>query len=227
MKKTELLSPVGDFECLKSAVQNGADSVYLGASSFSARAYANNFGLEELEKAVDYCHLRQVKVYLALNILVKNEEIQNALELASQAYIMGVDALIIQDLGLAQLIHTNFPDFPLHASTQMTVHNLAGVQALEKLGFRRVVLARELSLREIAYIREHTTMELEVFVHGALCISYSGRCLISSLIGGRSRKSWKMCSGLSFALYALPRSKIHRQRLFVKSKRYLYFALSG
>lgn len=186
MKKFELLSPVGDFECLKAAVQNGADAVYLGASSFSARARATNFGNQELYDAICYAKLRNVKVHLALNTLIKSEEFNDAVNLAINAYNFGVDAIIVQDLGLASYLLKNYPEIPLHASTQMTVHNLDGVKQLEKLGFSRVVLSRELSLNEIQYIRENTKLELEVFIHGALCISYSGQCLLSSMIGGRS-----------------------------------------
>ena len=186
MRKIELLSPVGDFECLKAAVQNGANSVYLGASSFSARAKATNFGSKELLNAIKYAKLRNVSVHLALNTLIKNDEFESAVNLAIDAYNMGVDAIIVQDLGLATYLLKNYPEIPLHASTQMTVHNLDGVKQLENLGFTRVVLSRELTLDEIKYIRENTNIELEVFIHGALCISYSGQCLLSSAIGGRS-----------------------------------------
>lgn len=186
MKSPELLSPVGDFECLKAAVQNGANSVYLGASSFNARARATNFGNEELLEAIKYAKLRNVSVHLTLNTLIKNEEFENAVNLAIDAYNLGVDAIIVQDLGLASYLLENYPEIPLHASTQMTVHNLDGVHQLEKLGFSRVVLSRELSISEIEYIRKNTNLELEVFIHGALCISYSGQCLLSSMIGGRS-----------------------------------------
>lgn len=176
----------GDFECLKAAVQNGADAVYLGSSSFSARAKATNFDKNELLDAIRYAKLRNVSVHLALNTLIKNDEFMDAVELAINAYNLGVDAIIIQDLGLATFLLKNYYEIPLHASTQMTVHNLEGVKQLESLGFSRVVLARELSINEIQYIRENTSIELEVFIHGALCISYSGQCLLSSMIGGRS-----------------------------------------
>ena len=168
----------GDFECLKAAVQNGADAVYLGAFSFSARAKATNFDKNELLDAIRYAKLRNVSVHLALNTLIKNDEFMDAVELAINAYNLGVDAIIIQDLGLATFLLKNYPEIPLHASTQMTVHNLEGVKQLESLGFSRVVLARELSINEIQYIRENTSIELEVFIHGALCISYSGQCLL-------------------------------------------------
>ncbi len=186
MKNPELLSPVGDFECLKAAVQNGANAVYLGAASFSARAKATNFAGEELFEAIKYAKLRNVAVHLALNTLIKNEEFNDAVNLAVSAYNNGVDAIIIQDLGLAAYLRKYYPEIPLHGSTQMTVHNLEGALQLEKLGFSRVVLSRELSIDEIKYIRQNTNLELEVFIHGALCISYSGQCLLSSMIGGRS-----------------------------------------
>lgn len=186
MKSPELLSPVGDFECLKSAVQNGANSVYLGAGNFNARAKATNFDNEELMQAIRYAKLRNVTVHLTLNTLIKNEEFSDAVNLAINAYNLGVDAIIVQDLGLASYLLENYPEIPLHASTQMTVHNLDGVKQLQNKGFSRVVLSRELSLEDIEYIRKNTDIELEVFIHGALCISYSGQCLLSSMIGGRS-----------------------------------------
>lgn len=200
MNKPELLSPVGDFECLKAAVQNGADAVYLGCSDFNARYSAKNFNLEELEKAIDYAHLRNVKVFLTLNTLIKNDELDVAVELARKAYNYGIDGLIIQDLGLCSILKKEIPDLPLHASTQMTCHSLSGVQFLQEKGFKRIVLSRELSLNEIKYIKSNTSTEIEIFIHGALCICYSGQCLYSSIIGGRSRKSWKMRSRLPFAL---------------------------
>ena len=182
----ELLSPVGDFECLKAAVQNGADAVYLGSASFSARAFATNFDDEALEKAITYAKLRGVKTNLTLNTLIKNDEMPQAIELAKKAYELGIDAIIIQDLGLARYLIKNFPGLAIHASTQMSVHNLEGVLALQKMGFSRVVLSRELSLQEIEYICQNSDIEIEVFVHGALCVSYSGQCLFSSMVGGRS-----------------------------------------
>ncbi len=182
----ELLSPVGDFECLKAAVQNGADAVYFGAGSFNARAFATNFDDDALEKAINYAKLRNVKTNLTLNTLIKNNEIEEAIKLAQKAYEYGIDAIIVQDLGLAKYLIKNFPDLAIHGSTQMSVHNLEGVLELEKMGFSRVVLSRELSLNEIEHICKNSNIEIEVFVHGALCISYSGQCLFSSIIGGRS-----------------------------------------
>ena len=182
----ELLSPAGDFECLKAAIQNGADSVYLGANLFSARASASNFNLEELKKAINYSKIRNVKTNLTLNTLIKNSEFEQAAKLATTAYSYGIDAIIVQDLGLANYLINQFPNLPIHASTQMTIYNLEGALQAEKLGFKRVVLARELSISEIEHICKNTNLEIEVFIHGALCISYSGQCLLSSMIGGRS-----------------------------------------
>ena len=182
----ELLSPVGDFECLKAAVQNGADAVYFGAGSFNARAFATNFDDEALENAITYAKLRGVKTNLTLNTLIKNDEMESAINLAKKAYELGINAIIVQDLGLARYLIKNFPDLAIHGSTQMSVHSLEGVLALQKMGFSRVVLSRELSLEEIEYICKNSDIEIEVFVHGALCISYSGQCLFSSMVGGRS-----------------------------------------
>lgn len=199
----ELLSPVGDFNCLKAAVQNGADSVYFGSSTFSARAFATNFSQDNLKKAIEYAKIRGVKTHLTLNTLIKDTEFNEAFNLAKKAYELGIDAIIVQDLGLAMALIRNFPDLPIHASTQMTVHNLNGALKLQELGFKRVVLARELSINDIDYICKNTNIEIETFIHGALCISYSGQCLFSSMLGGRSGNRGK-CAGpcrLPFSLY--------------------------
>ena len=182
----ELLSPVGDFECLKAAVQNGADAFYFSANTFTARAFASNFDNDTLEKAITYAKVRGVKTNLTLNTLIKNDEMQEAINLAVKAYKYGIDAIIVQDLGLARYLIKNFSGLAVHASTQMSIHNLAGVHELEKLGFSRAVLSRELSIKEIEHICKNSNIEIEVFVHGALCISYSGQCLFSSMVGGRS-----------------------------------------
>ena len=182
----ELLSPVGDFDCLKAAVQNGADSVYFGGSLFNARMSASNFEGTLLKEAIRYAKLRNVKVNFALNTLIKDDEFDKAIDMVKNVYTLGADSIIVQDLGLAKYIINNFPDLDVHASTQMTIHNLQGVLELEKLGFKRVVLARELSLSEIQYICANSNIEIETFIHGAICISYSGQCLFSSTIGGRS-----------------------------------------
>ena len=185
-KEIELLSPAGDFTCLKAAVQNGANCIYFGSNLFSARASAKNFDDTELKEAIQYCKIRGVKTNLTLNILIKNNEFANAFNLAKKAYEYGIDAIIVQDLGLAKLLIESFPDLPIHASTQMSIHNLQGALKLQELGFSRIVLARELSINEIEYICQNTSIEIECFIHGALCISYSGQCLFSSMIGGRS-----------------------------------------
>lgn len=195
MKNIELLSPVGDFDCLRAAVQNGADAVYLGISDFNARYSAKNFSLEEFEQAINYAKIRNVKVYLTLNTLIKDDELSSVVDLAKKAYAFGVDAIIIQDFGLANILLKYIPNLPLHASTQMTIHNLEGAIYLKNLGFKRVVLSRELSLEEIDYISKNASIETEIFVHGALCISYSGQCLFSSMIGGRSGNRGKCAQG--------------------------------
>lgn len=190
----ELLSPVGNFDNLIAAVQNGADAVYLGASSFNARASAQNFDAENLKNAIMYARKRGVDVHLVLNILMFDNEIAEALDVAKMAYEAGVSAIIVQDIGLAKALIENFPDLPIHASTQMTISNIYGVKQMEKLGLKRVVLSRELSLKEIAEIRKNTDLELECFGHGALCISYSGQCLFSSIVGKRSGNRG-LCAG--------------------------------
>lgn len=186
MRLPEILAPAGSFDALVAAVENGANAVYLGGKLFSARAFADNFDDVEMNKAVEYAHVRNVCVYVTVNILIDNGELPQALLYVKKLYDLGVDGIIVQDLGLARMIRELLPEFPVHASTQMTVHNGEGVRFLEQMGVRRGVLARELSLRDLASIKKETTLDLEVFAHGALCISYSGQCLMSSLIGGRS-----------------------------------------
>ena len=182
----ELLSPVGTRESLYSAVNNGCDAIYLGGKKFNARKYASNFSDEELIEIIDFCHIRGVKVLITLNILYKDCEINDVLKFVSKMYSAGVDAFIVQDLGIFSILKKIFPEIRLHASTQMTAHNIHTVKFLEKLGYARVVLSRELSMNEIENICNNTSCEIEVFIHGALCVSYSGRCLMSSLIGERS-----------------------------------------
>src|SRR3989338_9419405 len=185
-KKPELLSPAGDMECFFAAVENGADAVYFGLKDFSARASADNFAIDDASKAIAYARKRSVKVYIAINTLIKTHELEKVVDCLVALDEIQPDALIIQDMGLLYLIQSQFPHFQLHASTQMTIHNLAGVRQLEKTGFKRVVLSRELSIDEIKNISRNTNMEIEVFVHGALCYSYSGLCFFSSMLGGRS-----------------------------------------
>ena len=186
MNEIELLAPVGSFDALKAAVQNGANAVYLGGKDFSARASANNFDREELIEAVKYAHIRDVRVFVTTNTLIKQDEIEDFVEYAKFLYDIDVDALIMQDIGVAMLIHDLLPDFELHASTQMVAHSLEDVQYLESIGFKRIVLARELTVDEIKYICDNTNVDIEIFVHGALCVCYSGGCLMSSMIGNRS-----------------------------------------
>lgn len=191
----EILSPAGDMDSLKMAVYNGADEVYLGVKEFNARNI-EGFNLESLETAVKFAHLFGVRVFLTVNILFTDEELQSAVDLVIDAYNLGVDAFIIQDLGLASILHDNYPMIELHASTQMGIHNLEGVRAIEGLGFKRVVLARESSLTEIKRIRENSKIEIEYFVHGALCVSFSGNCYMSSYLhdaSGNRGKCKQLC----------------------------------
>lgn len=185
-KKIELLAPAGSIEALKAAVENGADAVYLGGKQFSARASAANFDLEELQRAIVYAHEREVKIYVTVNILVGDIEFPELADYLYDLYELGADAVIVQDLGVAHFIRTVLPEMEVHASTQMTQNNSLGIRQLEKIGFSRVVLARETSADEIEQIIKETKLDVEVFVHGALCICYSGQCLMSSYIGARS-----------------------------------------
>lgn len=185
-KKIELLAPAGNREALHAAVENGADAVYLGGKLFSARQQADNFGTDVLKEELQYAHARGVNIYLTMNTLVSDVEMEQALMFAAEARRAGIDGIIVQDLGLAAALRKVIPDVSLHGSTQMTIYDKNGVRALEKLGFQRVVLARELSLTEASDIARDTFLDAEVFVHGALCICYSGQCLMSSMLGGRS-----------------------------------------
>lgn len=182
----ELLSPAGSMEALRAAVQNGADAVYLGYDAFNARMGARNFSVDELQEAVVYCHVRGVKVHLTLNTLVTDREMARAADVIRTAAVLGVDAFIVQDLGMVALCREIAPEVPIHASTQMSIHSLEGVQQAAELGVSRVVLARELPREEIAHICRRSPVEIEVFVHGALCMCYSGQCYLSSVIGRRS-----------------------------------------
>ena len=182
----ELLSPAGSPEGVIAAVQNGADAVYMGMGAFNARRGAKNFTDEEFVKAVRYCHVRGCKVYVTLNTLVNDREMRDAVAAAKLASDAGADALIVQDLGMSYAIRCALPDIPLHASTQMSLHNLAGVEAAAEMGITRAVLARELSFEQIRFITKNASIETEVFVHGALCFCHSGQCYMSALIGRRS-----------------------------------------
>ena len=195
--KGEILSPVGSKEMLYAAVRSGADAVYLGAKDFSARRNAENFGTDELIDVVEFCHIRGVSVYLTLNILIKDSEMQSALDLALKAYNAGIDGIIVEDLGLARLLHQSLPDLPLHASTQMSIHTPAAIPLLSELGFKQVVAAREMSLSELREFCKTAAlygMVVEVFVHGALCMCVSGQCLLSAYLGSRSGNRG-LCAG--------------------------------
>lgn len=182
----ELLSPAGNKESVCAAINNGCNAIYLGGKNFNARNSANNFSNDELEEMIDYAHLRNVKVYIAANTLYKDTELKELFEFLESAYISGADAFIVQDIGTALFIKKYFKDIKVHASTQMTIHSLEAVKYLGMLGFDRIILSRELSISEINEISKNTDIEIEVFVHGALCVSYSGQCTMSSIIGGRS-----------------------------------------
>lgn len=195
--KPEVLSPAGSAEALEAAVRSGADAVYLGSKQFSARRNAENFDNEELKAAAEYCRIRGVKTYLALNIMIKDDELSDALSLAEYAQDIGIDAVIVQDLGLALAIHKALPDLELHASTQMSVHSPAALSALKDMGFSRVVVSREMSgkfLREFCEKAKKLGIETEAFVHGALCMSVSGQCLLSAMLGERSGNRG-LCAG--------------------------------
>ena len=218
MSNVELLSPAGDLECLKVAVQNGADAVYFGAEEFNARANGKNFNREELVEATQYAKLRGVKTHLTLNILIKNNEFENAIKLVEFAYNSGIDAVIIQDLGLAKKVIELFPDLEVHSSTQMTIYDLDGANKIKDLGFSRCVLARELSINEIEHICKNTDIDIEVFIHGALCICYSGQCLMSSMIGGRSGNRGK-CAGTCRLPYTLLRDNKEQAKGYLLSSK--------
>jgi len=186
LKHIELLAPAGDKNALKAAVNNGADAVYLGAKTFSARESATNFTQEELLEVIKYCHLNEVRVYAAVNTLLRDKEIEEAIELIEPLYDAGVDSIIMQDFGAAEIIKSIFPGLPLHASTQLGVHNASGAKWAENFGFTRAILSREVTIEGIREISKNSNIELEAFIHGALCSSFSGQCLFSSFLGGRS-----------------------------------------
>lgn len=186
MSKIEILAPSGGIDSVYAAVRSGADAVYLGAKEFSARSSAHNFDYEQLQTAIEYCHIRGVKVYLTVNTLIFDSELKSAIELVKTAASLFIDAVIVQDIGFASLIHKILPDLPLHGSTQMSVHTLSGAKALYEMGFKRVVLAREMTESEIREITENCPIETEVFVHGALCMCVSGQCYFSAMLGSRS-----------------------------------------
>jgi len=192
----KILSPAGNLESLKMAVFNGADEVYLGINDFNARNNIDGFNMDNLEEAINFAHIFNVKVLLAINILFNNTELQSALDIIVKAYNMGIDAFIIQDLGLASLVNKNYPEIEIHSSTQMGIHNLEGVKFIEQFGFKRVVLSRETPLEEIKRIKQNSNIEIEYFAQGALCVSFSGNCYISSYLcdaSGNRGKCKQLC----------------------------------
>lgn len=186
MKKIELLSPAGNMEALKAAVYAGCDAVYIGGKNFGARSFAGNFDIEEIEKATKFCHLYNVKIYITLNTIIYETEVKSFMKYVDKLIELNVDAFIMQDIGMIDLVRKTYPDFEIHASTQMHIHNKEGVMFAKELGIKRVVLARETPIEEVKKIKKETDMEIEIFAHGALCVSYSGQCLMSYFIGGRS-----------------------------------------
>jgi len=220
MKKIELLAPAGNMESLKAAVQAGCDAVYLGGAHFGARAFSKNFNNDEIVQAINYAHLYGVKVYVTVNTLIYDDEVDSFLEYIEFIHKNNVDAVLIQDLGMFDLVRKTFPNLELHASTQMHIHNLDSTKMAEKLGIKRVVLARETSIDDIKNIKEHSDIEIEVFVHGALCISYSGQCLMSSLIGGRSGNRGT-CAGscrLKYDVITDDRKKLNKDKYPLSTK---------
>lgn len=193
-RKIELLAPAGDFECFQAAINAGADAVYLGGSKFGARAYANNFSNEEIIKAIEMAHLFEKKVYLTVNTLIKEQEMEELVPYIAPLYGAGIDGIIVQDIGVLKELQKNFPDLELHASTQMTITGVYGAKFLKNFGISRIVPARELSLEEIKEIKKETGLEIETFIHGAMCYGYSGQCLFSSILGGRSGNRGR-CAG--------------------------------
>lgn len=212
----KLLSPAGNKESLKMAVYNGADEIYLGINDFNARNNIDGFCLENLKEAVDFAHVFNVKVNLAINILFNNEEMQKTLDIIVDAYNIGVDSFIIQDLGLISLVSKNFPEIEIHASTQMGIHNLEAIKALNKFGFKRIVLSRETPLNEIKRINDNTNIEIEYFAHGALCVSFSGNCYLSSYLNNASGNRGK-CKQLCRLPYTLEKDNKPLKRGFLLS----------
>ena len=215
IKKVELLAPAGDITSLHAAIEAGCDAVYLGGKQFGARAYSNNFTKEDLVEAIKLCHLYGVKVYVTCNTIIYENEVPSFLDYVRFLHQNNVDAILIQDLGMLDLVHKKFPNLEIHSSTQMHIHNLDDVKLMESLGIKRVVLARETSIDTIKDIKAHSNIDLEIFVHGSLCISYSGECLMSSLIGGRSGNRG-MCAGTC----RLPYNVLSNHKIINKNEPY-------
>lgn len=219
MKRPELLSPAGNKECLIAAIKAGCDAVYLGGYTFGARNYAGNFSDEELIEAIKYAHIYGVKVYVTVNTMIYEDEVERFVEYIDFLHRNNVDAIIIQDLGMMDLVRKTYPNLEIHASTQMNVHNIEGAKLLKDLGLKRVVLARETSIDTIKEIKNNTDIEIEVFIQGALCLSYSGECLMSSLIGGRSgnRGTCSQCCRMEYDLIS-DNQKINKDRYLLSTK---------
>ena len=213
--KPEILAPAGTPAALQAAIRAGADAVYLGGSLFSARAFAGNFNQEELQKAIEDCHLFGVKLYMTVNTLMKPKEMSGLLSYMKPYYAAGLDGVIVQDVGCAKVLREAFPDLALHASTQMSISSSYGADLLKRQGFKRIVPARELSLAEIREIKEETGLEIETFVHGAMCFSYSGKCLLSSFAGGRSGNRGR-CAQPCRKCYDLPEAGVSEYAMSMK-----------
>lgn len=218
--KYEILSPAGSFDALVAGINCGCNAIYLGGEKFSARSKAINFSNEELIKAVNYAHLRNVRIFVAINILIDDEEMQDALEFTEFLYKIGVDAIIVQDIGFATIARGLFPKMEIHASTQMAINNLYGAKFVEGLGFERVVLARETDLDEINKIKSETKLDVEAFIHGALCVAFSGECIMSSMIGGRSGNRGECAQPCrkSYEIYDLNKEKLSDNGYFLSTK---------
>ena len=216
----EILAPAGDFDSLKAGIMAGCNAVYLGGSNFGARAKAVNFTNEDLKKAVEYAHLRKVKIYVTVNTLLDDSELYDALTFANYLYTIGVDGIIVQDLGFGMLVRKFLSDFEVHGSTQMAINNLYGAKTVEDWGFSRVVLARETELDEISLIKENTNIEIEGFVHGALCVCFSGECLMSSMIGGRSGNRGECAQPCrkSYDILSMDKSVISKDKYFLSPR---------
>ena len=217
MKHIELLAPSGNLETLKVAIAAGADAVYIGGYAYSARSYADNFSNDELVEAINYAHSYGVKIYVTVNTLIYDDDVETFMNYIDFLHQNNVDAIIIQDLGMFDLIHKTYPNLEIHASTQMHIHNTEGVKFAQEHGFKRVVLARETSIDMIRKIRENCAIDLEAFCHGALCVSYSGECLMSSLIGGRSGNRG-CCAGTCRLPYDLVEINGSKQSVLNKDK---------
>ncbi len=220
MDKVELLAPAGDMDCLKYAIEAGADAVYLGGKTFGARSFAKNFTNEEIIEAIKIAHEYGVKIYVTINTLIYDNEVSDFMNYVKFLHENNVDAVIVQDFGMIDLLHQTYPNLEIHVSTQAHIHNLDGVKLMEKLGATRVVLARETSLETIKDICKNTNIELEIFAQGALCISYSGQCLMSSLLGGRSGNRG-CCAGtcrLPYDLYNNELKKLHKNKYLLSTK---------